>query len=189
MHCAFRRQVLRQIAPLTARTQHIHHAVDHLAHLNRAAAPAVLGGWDHGFDQRPFRISQIRWVAQPVAVVARAVLDRPHRAPLAKQVPRRESHTIRAAQVPSRNRLKRLAFLSDGHLGTTGYKLYDRLEAINDDRSIGKNDRSSLGRRGFTKKPWPRARRGGTLPSCPTRTRPVRRPVAARKGLVTVSDA
>jgi hypothetical protein len=38
-----------------------------------AAAPAMLGGWDHGFNQHPFRISQIRWVAQPVAVVTRAV--------------------------------------------------------------------------------------------------------------------
>src|SRR5262249_37445836 len=41
---------------------------------------------------------QIRWVAQLVAVVAGAVLGRPHPAPLAEQAPWTESQVIRAAQ-------------------------------------------------------------------------------------------
>src|SRR6516225_4819933 len=58
----------------------------------------MFGWWDLRLDQRPLLIGQIRWVAQLVAVVALAVLGRPHPAPLAKLAPWTESQVIRAAQ-------------------------------------------------------------------------------------------
>src|SRR5271166_3802441 len=79
VHRALRRQVLGQIAPLAARAQYIHRAVDHLAHHHRAPTPAMLGRWDQWPNERPLLVSQIRRITQPVAVVAGAVLGRPHR--------------------------------------------------------------------------------------------------------------
>src|SRR5947209_6346815 len=81
VHRAARRQVLRDVAPLAAGAQHIHHAVDDLAHVDGALAAATLGRRDQQLDVRPFVVSEIAGIAQTVAVVAMAVLNRPHRAP------------------------------------------------------------------------------------------------------------
>ena len=76
---AARGQVLADVAPLAAGAQHIHEAVDHLAHLHRALPATTLGRWDQWLDQQPLVIGQIAWIAELVAVVAMAVLDRPDR--------------------------------------------------------------------------------------------------------------
>ena len=98
VHCALRRQVLGQIAPLAARAQHIHHAVHHLPHHHPASPPAMFGRWDQRFNQRPLLVGQVGRIAQLVAVVARAVLESSTSAPPAKRVP---EHRI--TPVPSRS--------------------------------------------------------------------------------------
>src|SRR5271170_5224093 len=50
-----RRQILRNIAPLTPRAEHIHDPVDDLAHIDLAAPAAALGWRDERFDKRPLR--------------------------------------------------------------------------------------------------------------------------------------
>src|ERR1700761_8006495 len=66
------RQVLRHVSPLTAGSQHIHHAVDHLAHVDSALAATSLGRRYQRLDQRPFGVGEIAGIAQSVAVVARS---------------------------------------------------------------------------------------------------------------------
>ena len=86
VHRAARRKVLRDVPPLAAGAQHIHHAVDHLAHLRCACRHLA---WPvEWLDMRPFRAGQVARITQLVAVIAMAVLGRPHRAPR-EQVPDR----------------------------------------------------------------------------------------------------
>src|SRR5262249_35076930 len=85
VHRATRRQILRDVAPLTAGAQDIHHPVE-----NFALAAAALGRGDQRLDLLPFRVREITRIAQLVTVVARAVLGRPHRAPR-ESMPRIES--------------------------------------------------------------------------------------------------
>ena len=105
---AARRQILRHVAPLTAGAQHIHHAVDHFAHVDGALAATALGWRDQWLDLRPFGIGDVARVAQPVAVVAMAVLDRPHRG-TSRIGANTESQPIEPVQVisaPMANRFK-----------------------------------------------------------------------------------
>src|ERR1700688_2008466 len=76
---ASRRQVFRDRAPLTAGRENIHEAVHHLPHDHRALTTASLAWRDQRFDQSPFVVSQITRISQLAAVVAGAVLARPHR--------------------------------------------------------------------------------------------------------------
>jgi hypothetical protein len=78
MHSAARRQALGQIAPLTAGAQDVHHAVDHLAHVDPSLAAAPLARRNERLDKRPFLVGEITRIAQPVAVVAGAVFSSPH---------------------------------------------------------------------------------------------------------------
>src|SRR6266566_9279480 len=76
---ALRRQVLGQRLPLAARRQHVENAVQNLAHIDRALAAAVLGGWDHGLDNPPFGVDQITWITKAAAVCcSKAVFRLPH---------------------------------------------------------------------------------------------------------------
>src|ERR1700688_3913463 len=79
---AFRWQVFRDRAPLTAGRENVHEAVDHLPHDHRALATASLAWRDQRFDQSPFAVAQIARISQLAAVVTGAVLARPHRCPL-----------------------------------------------------------------------------------------------------------
>src|ERR1700751_6123722 len=76
---AFRRQVFRDRAPLTAGRENVHEAVHYLPHDHRALATASLARRDQRFDQSPFVVGQIARIAQLAAVVTGAVLARPHR--------------------------------------------------------------------------------------------------------------
>jgi hypothetical protein len=93
VHRAARRQVLGDRAPLAAGAEHVHDAVDDLALVDLALAPAALGGRDQGRDQRPFRVGQVAGIAQVVAVVAAAVLDGPHGGTRESVTPHSESRT------------------------------------------------------------------------------------------------
>jgi hypothetical protein len=93
-------QILRDVAPLTSGAQDIHHAVDHLAHVDAPLAATTLGWRDQRFDMRPFRVGQITRIAQLVAVVVGAGFGRPHATPL-EAVPRIESQMSRAVQAIS----------------------------------------------------------------------------------------
>src|SRR6185503_3972656 len=75
---AFRRQVFRDRAPLTAGRENVQEAVHHLPHVHPALATASLARWDQRFDQSPFIVGQIARIAQLAAVVTGAVLVRPH---------------------------------------------------------------------------------------------------------------
>ena len=57
VHRAARRQVLRDRSPLATGAQHIHQAIDHLAHIDRALVAASLGWRNQRLHQRPFLIS------------------------------------------------------------------------------------------------------------------------------------
>ena len=76
---AFRRQVFRDRAPLTAGRENVHEAVHHLPHDHRALAAASLARRDQRFNQPPFVVGQIARISQLAAVVTGAVLARPHR--------------------------------------------------------------------------------------------------------------
>ena len=71
---AFRRQVFRDRAPLTAGRENVHEAVHHLPHDHRALATARLARRDQRFDQSPFVVGQIARISQLAAVVTGAVL-------------------------------------------------------------------------------------------------------------------
>jgi len=51
MQRAFRRQILRNIAPLTPCAEHIHDPVDDLAHIDFATSAAMLGWRDERLDE------------------------------------------------------------------------------------------------------------------------------------------
>ena len=76
---AFRRQVFRDRAPLTAGRENVHQAVHHFPHDHRTLATASLARRDQRFDQPPFVVSQIARISQLAAVITGAVLARPHR--------------------------------------------------------------------------------------------------------------
>src|SRR6266436_8101672 len=76
---AFRRQVFRDRAPLTAGRENVHEAVHHLPHDHRALATASLAWRDQRLNQSPFVVGQIARISQLAAVVTAAVLARPHR--------------------------------------------------------------------------------------------------------------
>ena len=81
VHRALWRQILWQRVPLAACAQDIHDAVDDFADVHRPLVAAALGGRDLRFDLRPFLVGQVALVAQMAAVVAAAILGRPHAAP------------------------------------------------------------------------------------------------------------
>src|SRR5258706_7544349 len=75
---AFRRQVFRDRAPLTAGRENVHEAVHHLPHDHRALATACLAWPDQRFNQSPFVVGQIARISQLASVVTAAGLARPH---------------------------------------------------------------------------------------------------------------
>ena len=91
VHRAARRQILWQSAPLTARAQHIHHGVDHLAHHHRALVLTALRRGDKRLNQPPFGVGQVTGVAHLAAVIAMAVLVGPHGAAPANRAATSES--------------------------------------------------------------------------------------------------
>jgi hypothetical protein len=114
MHGALRRQILGNRPPLAAGAQHVHHPVDHFANVNRPLVAAGLRRRNQRPDFGPLRISQIARIPQLAAVVAIAVLPRPH------PIPRIDYRVqgITADSVASsllRNRFKRLNLMPDGH--------------------------------------------------------------------------
>src|ERR1700689_4334977 len=76
---AFRWQIFRDRAPLTAGRENVHEAVHYLSHDHRPLATAGLARWDPRFDECPFVVGQIARISQFAAVVTGAVLARPHR--------------------------------------------------------------------------------------------------------------
>src|SRR5229473_5851362 len=76
---AFRGQIFRDRAPLTAGRENVHEAVYHLPHDHRALTTASLARRDQRFDQSPFVVGQIARISQLAAVVTGAVFARPHR--------------------------------------------------------------------------------------------------------------
>ena len=71
---AFRGQVFRDCAPLTAGRQNVHKTVHHLAHDHRPFASARLAGRDERYHQLPFLVGHIARIAQLAAVIARRFL-------------------------------------------------------------------------------------------------------------------
>src|SRR5206468_2185158 len=67
-----------QLRPLAARAQDIHHPVDDRSHFHGALVAAPLGWRNRRPNQRPFLVRQVARVAQFAAVIATAVLVRPH---------------------------------------------------------------------------------------------------------------
>jgi hypothetical protein len=98
---AARRQVLRHIAPLAPRAQDIHDAVDDFAKVDGTLATPALGRWDQRRDMRPFGVGEIARITQPVAIVFRPVIVRPHPWPLQNQATPLESHMIHPIQLLS----------------------------------------------------------------------------------------
>src|SRR5207248_6467798 len=74
VHRAARRRVFQHVAPLAAGAQDIHHAIDHLAHVDTPLAAATLRRRYQRRDMFPFRVREIAWIAQLVTAVAGAVL-------------------------------------------------------------------------------------------------------------------
>jgi len=74
-------EVLRQRPPLAPGGQQIEDRVQHLAHIDRALAPAALGRRDQRRDQGPLLVRQIAGIAQAGAIVGAAILSRPHGTP------------------------------------------------------------------------------------------------------------
>ena len=107
-----RREVLRQLTPLTPRAQYIAHRVHDFAHIGFALPAAAARTGDQRFDQPPFRIGQIAWVT----LFTRRMLDTslfcPHGNPLIR-LPHRESHPIQMTQELLGQALMREPFLKD----------------------------------------------------------------------------
>src|SRR5712672_668188 len=93
MRGAFRRQILRQRLPLTARREHIEDRVENFADVHLAPTPTAFGRWDRRFDQRPLAVAQITRVAQTVGVGGTAVFRLPNSAPLSSDAGAREGIT------------------------------------------------------------------------------------------------
>src|SRR4029450_7037519 len=93
---AARGQVLRDRPPLATRAEHVHQAVDDLAHVARALVAARFRGRDQGSHERPLLIGQVTPVAKRAAVVTRAVLVGPHRHPQSPTAHGSTSHSHRS---------------------------------------------------------------------------------------------
>src|SRR4029077_16506503 len=86
--------------------QNVHETVDDLAHVDRALVTTPFAGRDQGRDQLPLLVSEIARVTQLAAVVAAAVLGRPHRGdPLCESGPPPLNHNkfIRFNYSPDRH--------------------------------------------------------------------------------------
>src|SRR5262249_27254774 len=59
----------------------VHHPVDHFAQVDPALAAPRFARRNERGDERPFLVGQVAGIAQMVTLVARAILDGPHRAP------------------------------------------------------------------------------------------------------------
>jgi hypothetical protein len=88
------RKVFGDVALLATGAQHIHDAVDDLANIDLPISPPMFGGRDLSFNERPFLVGQIAWVAKLVPVVPGAVLWSRHAAPR-ESVPIIESREFR----------------------------------------------------------------------------------------------
>src|SRR4051794_34653599 len=82
MQCAARRKVFRNIAPLAAGAQDVHHAVHDGPHFGPPLTAPTSGGRNQRLDTCPFVISQVARISQVIAVVLRPVLVRPQCKPL-----------------------------------------------------------------------------------------------------------
>src|SRR4029077_872119 len=95
---AFRGQIFRDRAPLTASRENVHEAVYHLPHDHRALTTTSLARRDQRFDQSPFVVGQIARIPQLAAVVTGAVFPRPHGDPSSNQATTLESQMIHMIQ-------------------------------------------------------------------------------------------
>src|SRR3954447_19078437 len=82
--------------PLATRAEHVHQAVDDLAHVARALVAARLRGRDQGSNERPLLVGRVTWVAKLAPVVASAVLVGPHRQPQSPAAHRSTSRSDRS---------------------------------------------------------------------------------------------
>src|SRR5580693_1169076 len=98
MDRAFRGQIFRDRAPLTAGRENVHEAVYHLPHDHRTLTTASLARRDQRFDQSPFVVGQIARISQLAAVVTGAVYSRPHGDPFSNQATTLESQMIHLIQ-------------------------------------------------------------------------------------------
>ena len=80
VRCALRWQVLRQGLPLAASRQHVADRVQHLADIHVPRPAAVLGRWNHRFNQRPFGVAEVTRVTKAVPLGSLPVFGLPHRA-------------------------------------------------------------------------------------------------------------
>src|SRR5262249_13833026 len=95
-------QVLRDRTPLTAGRENIHEPVHDLAHDHRALVATWLARRDQGLDPLPLVVGQIARIAQLAAVIAGAVLGRPHGGALSSnQATTLESQQIHMIQLLS----------------------------------------------------------------------------------------
>src|SRR6185312_11074828 len=98
IHRAARGQILRDRAPLAARAQHVHQAVDHVADAHRSLATPALRRWNDRCDESPFLVCQVAGIAKLAAVISTAVLVRPHRRYPANRADAIESQVIPTIQ-------------------------------------------------------------------------------------------
>src|SRR3954454_5470689 len=77
---AARRQIFRQLRPLTARAEDIHNPIDHRSLVHGSLVAAALGRRDQWPNERPFFVGHVAWIAKLASVVATTVLVRPHAA-------------------------------------------------------------------------------------------------------------
>jgi len=82
MQRAARRKVFRNIPPLAAGAQDVHHAVHDGPHVRPPLTAAAFSGRDQRLDMGPFVVSQVARISQVIAVVLRPVPVRPQWKPL-----------------------------------------------------------------------------------------------------------
>src|SRR6266487_19276 len=58
-----RRKLMREGAPLAAGAIHIEDGIEHFAHVGRARMPTGLGRRNERFQDLPFSLTQIAWIA------------------------------------------------------------------------------------------------------------------------------
>jgi len=73
MHGASGGQIFGQRAPLAAGAEHVHHAVDYLAHVDAPFATAAFGRRDQRLDMRPFLIRQVTRISQTTPLSSAAI--------------------------------------------------------------------------------------------------------------------